>query len=125
MSKIEEIRAWLAHSHILMDEWKLSHKVKPGYRAVFSGPPGTGKTLTAALLGQSTGREVYRVDLSMVVSKYIGETEKNLSRLFDAACYKEWILFLMKETRCLVSEPTPLRQMIATPTSSPVIYYRK
>lgn len=60
---------------------------------MFSGPPGTGKTLTAALLGKSTGRDVYRVDLSMVVSKYIGETEKNLSRVFDAASYKEWILF--------------------------------
>ncbi|CAM3703495.1 ATP-dependent zinc metalloprotease FtsH 3 [Vibrio aerogenes CECT 7868] len=93
MDKIEEIRAWLAHGKTLMEEWQLSHKVKPGYRAVFSGPPGTGKTLTAALLGKSTGRDVYRVDLSMVVSKYIGETEKNLSRLFDAASYKEWILF--------------------------------
>ncbi|MCF7483168.1 ATP-binding protein [Vibrio sp. J1-1] len=76
-----------------MQEWQLAKKVKPGYRAVFSGPPGTGKTLTAALLGKSTDRDVYRVDLSMVVSKYIGETEKNLSRVFDAASYKEWILF--------------------------------
>ncbi|WP_243976905.1 ATP-binding protein [Vibrio natriegens] len=93
MSQIDEIRAWLAHGNTLMQDWQLAKKVKPGYRAVFSGPPGTGKTLTAALLGKSTGREVYRVDLSMVVSKYIGETEKNLSRVFDAASYKEWILF--------------------------------
>lgn len=93
MSQIDEIRAWLAHGNTLMQDWQLAKKVKPGYRAVFSGPPGTGKTLTAALLGKSTGRDVYRVDLSMVVSKYIGETEKNLSRVFDAASYKEWILF--------------------------------
>lgn len=93
MAQIEELHAWLKHGHTLMDEWQLAKKVKPGYRAVFFGPPGTGKTLTAALLGKATGRDVYRVDLSMVVSKYIGETEKNLSRVFDAASYKEWILF--------------------------------
>jgi len=93
MAQIEELHAWLRHGHTLMNEWQLAKKVKPGYRAVFFGPPGTGKTLTAALLGKATGRDVYRVDLSMVVSKYIGETEKNLSRVFDAACYKEWILF--------------------------------
>ncbi|XCN73120.1 MAG: ATP-binding protein [Candidatus Electrothrix aestuarii] len=93
MMQVEEIRAWLAHGPTLMEDWGLARKVKPGYRAAFYGPPGTGKTLTAALLAQSTGREVYRVDLSMIVSKYIGETEKNLSRVFDAAAYKDWILF--------------------------------
>lgn len=93
MAQVEELHAWLNYGHKLMEEWQLAKKVKPGYRAVFFGPPGTGKTLTAALLGKATGREVYRVDLSMVVSKYIGETEKNLSRVFEAASYKEWILF--------------------------------
>ncbi|WP_261639900.1 ATP-binding protein [Erwinia mallotivora] len=93
MAQVEELHAWLRHGQTLMNEWQLAEKVKPGYRAVFFGPPGTGKTLTAALLGKATGRDVYRVDLSMVVSKYIGETEKNLSRVFDAASYKEWILF--------------------------------
>ncbi len=91
--QVEEIRDWLAHGPTLMEDWGLANKVKPGYRAAFYGPPGTGKTLTAALLAQSTGRDVYRVDLSMIVSKYIGETEKNLSRVFDAAAYKDWILF--------------------------------
>jgi hypothetical protein len=93
MAQIEELHAWLKYGHTLMDEWQLAKKVKPGYRAVFFGPSGTGKTLTAALLGKVTQRDVYRVDLSMVVSKYIGETEKNLSRVFDAASYKAWILF--------------------------------
>lgn len=93
MAQIEELRTWLEHGDTLMNEWGLGRKIKPGYRAVFYGPPGTGKTLTAALLAKSTGREVYRVDLSMIVSKYIGETEKNLSRVFDAASYKDWILF--------------------------------
>lgn len=93
MGQVEELHAWLKYGHTLMNEWQLAKKVKPGYRAVFFGPSGTGKTLTAALLGKATGRDVYRVDLSMVVSKYIGETEKNLSRVFEAASYKEWILF--------------------------------
>lgn len=93
MAAVQEIRAWLDHGKTLMQDWGLGHKVKPGFRAVFYGLPGTGKTLTAALLGKSTGREVYRVDLSMIVSKYIGETEKNLGKVFDAASYQDWILF--------------------------------
>ena len=60
---------------------------------LFHGPPGTGKTLTAGLLGKIAQKDVYRIDLSMVISKYIGETEKNLARLFDKAERKDWILF--------------------------------
>jgi SpoVK/Ycf46/Vps4 family AAA+-type ATPase len=62
----------------VLDDWGMRKRVKPGYRALFHGPPGTGKTLTATLLGKYTGRPVFRVDLSRVVSKYFGETEKNL-----------------------------------------------
>ena len=90
---IEEIKAWLKHERLLMDEWGLKNKVKPGLRVLFYGNPGTGKTLTATLLGKHTDRNVYRIDLSLVVSKYIGETEKNLSKLFDKAANKNWILF--------------------------------
>ena len=68
-------------------------KLNPGYRALFFGPPGTGKTLCANLLGKEFRKYVFRVDLSSLVSKYIGETEKNLARLFDEAEYKNWILF--------------------------------
>lgn len=93
MAQVAEIRAWIVHGHTLMQDWGLAGKVKPGFRTVFFGPPGTGKTLTAALLGKATSRDVYRVDLSMIVSKYIGETEKNLGKVFDVASYKDWILF--------------------------------
>ncbi|KRD10657.1 AAA family ATPase [Flavobacterium sp. Root901] len=93
MQQVMEIDAWLKYGSVLMTEWGLENKIKPGYRTLFYGPPGTGKTLTATLLGKSTGREVYRVDLSMIVSKYIGETEKNLSKIFDVAQHKDWILF--------------------------------
>lgn len=93
MEQVQEINTWLQHGNTLMDEWGLFKKIKPGYRALFYGPPGTGKTLTATLIGKASGRDVYKVDLSMVISKYIGETEKNLSKIFDIAQYKDWILF--------------------------------
>jgi AAA+ superfamily predicted ATPase len=91
--EIQEIEHWLKYNEVLMNEWNMKHILKPGYRVMFYGPPGTGKTLTASLLGKYTGRDVYRIDLSMVVSKYIGETEKNLSNLFNKAANKDWILF--------------------------------
>lgn len=93
INSIEEIKSWLKYEYLLMERWDLKSKVKPGLRVLFYGSPGTGKTLTATLLGKYTERNVYRIDLSMIVSKYIGETEKNLSKLFDKAANKNWILF--------------------------------
>ena len=90
---VEEIAAWARHHHTLLDTWRLKKRLKPGYRSIFYGPPGTGKTLTCSLLGKTTGLSVYRIDLSKVVSKYIGETEKNLASLFDHAQHQDWILF--------------------------------
>ena len=91
--EIEHILAWLQHKQIIMFEMGLDKIIKPGYRALFYGPPGTGKTLTASLLGKTTGMDVYRIELSSVVSKYIGETEKNLEKIFKQAENKNWILF--------------------------------
>ena len=91
--RITELENWVRHGRTLMQDWGMAGRLRPGYRALFHGPPGTGKTLTATLLGKATGREVYRVDLSTVVSKYIGETEKNLANLFDQARNRDWILF--------------------------------
>lgn len=93
MTELEEIKTWLQHGHTLLHDWGFGKKIKPGFRVLFSGPPGTGKTLTAALLGKWAGMDVYRIDLSMVVSKFIGETEKNLASVFDMAENKNWILF--------------------------------
>ncbi|MBN9382187.1 MAG: ATP-binding protein [Chitinophagaceae bacterium] len=90
---VQEISDWLQFGNTLLHEWGMWKKIKPGFRALFHGPPGTGKTFTATLLGKSAGLDVYRIDLSMVVSKYIGETEKNLSGVFDQAEHKNWILF--------------------------------
>lgn len=93
LEEVENINAWLRHSKTIMEEWGLERTVKPGYRCLFYGPPGTGKTLTATLIGANSGLDVYRIDLSMVVSKYIGETEKNLANIFDQGKNKNWILF--------------------------------
>lgn len=106
--QIREIESWVKHQHTFFESWKMNRKVKPGYRVLFHGPPGTGKTLTATLLGKYTGRDVFKIDLSMVVSKYIGETEKNLARLFDKAQNKDWILFF-DEADALFGKRTNIR----------------
>lgn len=93
LNQIEEIKTWLAHEHTLMKDWGFEKKFRKGFRCMFYGPPGTGKSLTACLLGKHINRDVYRIDLSLVVSKYIGETEKNLSKVFNQAENKNWILF--------------------------------
>lgn len=91
--QVEEVKVWLRQRKKLFSELGMSRRVKPGYKILFYGSPGTGKTLTACLLGQFTDKPVFRIDLSMIVSKYIGETEKNLAKIFDKAEHSEWILF--------------------------------
>ncbi|ABG33667.1 ATP-binding protein [Roseobacter denitrificans] len=91
--QLDHILAWLQNRDKILGDWGLGRQFGRGYKALFYGAPGTGKTLTATLLGQRTNLDVYRVDLSMVVSKYIGETEKNLGIIFDMAAERDWILF--------------------------------
>ena len=108
MQQIEEIKIWVKYGNEIREKWKLDDKLKPGYRALFYGPSGCGKTFTASLLGKATGKEVYCIDLSMVVSKYIGETEKNLSKVFEIAEDKDWILFF-DEADALFGKRTGLK----------------
>jgi len=91
--QLQDILDWAERGDKLSWVLGMGKHVRPGYKALFYGPPGTGKTLTAALIGKRTGLPVYRVDLSRVVSKYIGETQKNLEQLFRRAENKAWILF--------------------------------
>ena len=93
LKQVEEIKGWLKYSSPVNPDNRLKKKLKTGYRTLFYGPPGTGKALTAALIGKEFNKPVYKIDLSMVVSKYIGETEKNLELLFATAKDKDWILF--------------------------------
>jgi len=79
-----------------LDQLTANPKLKKelnGYKLLFHGPPGTGKTMTTKILGKELNRPVFRIDLSMVVSKYVGETEKNLRSIFDYAEHRNWILF--------------------------------
>jgi hypothetical protein len=93
LTQLEEIKHWVLHGEALLRDWGMSRSLSPGFTSLFHGPPGTGKTLSACLLGKHCGCDVYKIDLGMIVSKYIGETEKNLARVFDAAEHKRWMLF--------------------------------
>lgn len=71
----------------------VEHKIKPGLLAMLYGPPGTGKTFTVSIISKELGIDAYRIDLSRVISKYIGETEKNLEKIFERLSDKNCILF--------------------------------
>ena len=106
--QIQDLRNWLTYNPKLISRYGMQNKLRPGYRALFYGPPGTGKTFTAQIIGNELNKEVYRIDLSMVVSKYIGETEKNLELLFARAEDKDWILFF-DEADALFGKRTSVR----------------
>lgn len=93
LQQVQDMSNWLAYQSKIDEDENLKRKIKPGYRVLFYGPSGTGKTLTAALLGKQFNKDTYRIDLSQIVSKYIGETEKNLEQVFLKAERKDWILF--------------------------------
>lgn len=92
-SKLQEVRDDLELFGPMIEEWGMQNHAAEGCRILFHGDSGTGKTLAAKLLGKSMGRPVFRVDISSVVSKYVGETSKRLGQLFDMAERKSWILF--------------------------------
>lgn len=92
---LDQLRDRLALRNRLADGLgpTLTARYRPGVRALFTGDSGTGKTLAAHWLAQEAGLPLYRVDLSALTSKYIGETEKNLSQLLDAAEHADVMLF--------------------------------
>ncbi len=106
--QIKELESWIIHNDELMIKWGMQNRLRKGYRTLFYGSPGTGKTFTAGLLGKYTNKDVYKIDLSMIVSKYIGETEKNLELLFARAEDKGWILFF-DEADALFGKRTSVR----------------
>jgi hypothetical protein len=84
---IQALIARVRHAHQVLATWGYRAKIArgTGVPALFSGPPGTGKTMVAGLIARELDLELYQVDLSQVVSKWVGETEKQLARVFDAA----------------------------------------
>lgn len=102
---LDDLKLWLKEGTTILGKWGLGRHVNPGYRALFYGPSGTGKTLAAALIGKEAAVPVFRIDLSRVTSKWIGETEKNLASLFDQAEQQNAILFF-DEADALFSKRT-------------------
>ena len=95
MSLMRQIAGQVRNRHKVYDDWGFSRSMNRGFgiSALFSGESGTGKTMAAEVLANDLQLNLYRIDLSAVVSKYIGETEKNLRKLFDAAERGGAILF--------------------------------
>jgi hypothetical protein len=95
LAQLREIANQVLYQHVVYEDWGLAHKssLGRGVAALFAGQSGTGKTMAAQVIGQELGLEVYKIDLSGLVSKYIGETEKNLARVFEEASDTNVILF--------------------------------
>jgi ATP-dependent 26S proteasome regulatory subunit len=92
---LQEIVNYVRHRPLVYGDWGFDSKLSlsKGLNALFGGPSGTGKTMAADIIAGELGLDLYKIDLSMVVSKYIGETEKNLSRIFKEAETSNSILF--------------------------------
>jgi SpoVK/Ycf46/Vps4 family AAA+-type ATPase len=84
---LREMIAYVRHAARVYDDWGFGarHSLSQGISALFAGPPGTGKTMCASVIARELDMELFRVDLATVVSKWVGETEKNLARIFDEA----------------------------------------
>ena len=83
--RVRMVAARYRHRDRVMDEWGFRPIPSAGVIAMFSGPPGTGKTMSAEIIANDLGLDLFKVNLATMVSKYIGETEKNLEQLFDVA----------------------------------------
>jgi SpoVK/Ycf46/Vps4 family AAA+-type ATPase len=113
---LEEVREFIArvkHKRRVYDEWGFSRKLAKGLglSALFSGPPGTGKTMVAGIIADELALDLYQIDLSRIVSKYVGETEKNLAELFDAAEAGHAIL-LFDEADSLFAKRTEVKSSV-------------
>jgi AAA+ superfamily predicted ATPase len=83
--RVRMVAARYRHRDTVLDEWGFKPIPSAGVVAMFSGPPGTGKTMSAEVIAADLGLDLFKVNLATMVSKYIGETEKNLEQLFDVA----------------------------------------
>jgi ATP-dependent 26S proteasome regulatory subunit len=92
---LREVAAHVRHRGTVYEEWGFEDRFSlgNGINVLFTGPSGTGKTMAAEIIARDAGLPMYKLDLSSVISKYIGETEKNLGRVFDEAEHSNAILF--------------------------------
>jgi AAA+ superfamily predicted ATPase len=95
LEQLREVCRRMVHRHRVLEEWGFGRKLPygRGVNALFSGPSGTGKTMAAEIIASELALDLYRIDLSQVVSKYIGETERNLEQVFTAAERTNAVLF--------------------------------
>lgn len=95
LAQLHEICVQGAFAHVVYDRWGFDDKLSlgKGLNALFVGPPGTGKTMAAEVIANELGLDLYAIDLSQIVDKYLGETEKNLHRVFEEAQATSAILF--------------------------------
>jgi len=107
LAALQEIEMTAENRHKVYDQWGFRRKLAygQGLSCLFSGPPGTGKTMMAGIIANTLGREIYRVELSRISSKWIGETEKNLGKLFDEA-ERAQVILLFDEADSLFSKRT-------------------
>jgi AAA+ superfamily predicted ATPase len=110
MDSLRELVGRVRHRRTVFEDWGMSRTMATsrGLTALFQGPPGTGKTLVAGVIARELGLELYQVDLSKVMSKWIGETERNLATIFDAAEDGQVIL-LFDEADSLFAKRTEVR----------------
>jgi len=113
LDQIKALGARVRHAHQVLEQWGLRRKLArgTGVASLFSGPPGTGKTMVAGLIARDLDLELYQVDLSKVVSKWVGETEKQLSRIFDAADAGHALL-LFDEADALFAKRTEVKSSV-------------
>ncbi|MBI4494043.1 MAG: ATP-binding protein [Chloroflexi bacterium] len=109
-AQLRELCARLRHQATVLERWGYGrkHARRAGATALFVGPPGTGKTMAAEIIARDLGLDLYRIDLSATVSKYIGETEKNLERIFRAADQGDAVL-LFDEADALFGKRSEVR----------------
>jgi len=110
LGPVFEFLNYAAHRAKIFKDWGFDRKLPygRGLSALFAGPPGTGKTMICSLLAKELGLELYRIDLSQVVNKYIGETEKNLGRVFDEAARGQ-VMLLFDEADSLFAKRTEVK----------------
>lgn len=110
---LNEIVTYFRYREHVFDQWGFKRKLPYGraLTSLFYGPPGTGKTMAAGILGREFGMPVFRVDLAAVVSKYIGETEKNLSRVFEEAEFARAVI-LFDEADSLFGKRTEVKSSV-------------
>jgi len=110
VKRLGEIVSHARYREAVLDGWGFRRKLSygQGLSCLFAGPPGTGKTMMAGVLAQQLGREIYRVDVSRVTSKWVGETEKNLARVFDEA-ERAQVILLFDEADSLFASRTDVK----------------